>query len=288
MRVSVVIPTRDAGARFAELLESLLSQSVQAEILVVDSGSRDGTAETAERFAPRVQLLRIPPESFDHGGTRHEAIGKTEGEFVVFLSQDALPAGGRALERLLAPFSDPAVAGAFGRQVAYPDAPAYEKISRAFSYPAESRVWREEDVPGLGIRGYFFSDVFAAYRRSAYEAAGGFDRPVPSNEDMLMAAKLLKAGWALAYEGDAEVYHSHHFTLLEEFRRYRLIGRAMRRYADRLEGTSDKAEGLRMLREVGRRLLRGGKPFAFFAFLVRLAVRFAGKFAGAAEERCRR
>lgn len=60
-----------------------------------------------------------------------------------------------------------------------------------YRYPAQSRVWGAEDRQALGIRAYHLSDVCSAYRRSAYEAVGGFPHPLPTNEDMLIAAAFL-------------------------------------------------------------------------------------------------
>lgn len=237
----------------------LLSQTIEAEILVIDSGSTDATPIIAARYAPRVRLLEIPRERFDHGGTRDYALRQSTGDFVCFFTQDALPEDERCLERLLSAFSAPDVAAVYGRQIAYPDAPEYERLTRAFNYPVEPRTWREADIPYYGVKSYFFSNVCSAYRREAYLAVGGFDTPIISNEDMMMAAKLLHAGYALAYTPDAAVYHSHRYTLAEELRRNIRIGKAMDQY--RIRCTSP---GPALYRQ--QRLGRNGKPFMMLKF----------------------
>ncbi|MCR5576080.1 MAG: glycosyltransferase [Oscillospiraceae bacterium] len=280
MKVSVIIPTLNAERWIARQLDMLLRQTVQAEILVIDSGSTDATCAVVRARAERVRLLEIPRESFDHGGTRDHALRQSTGDYVCFLTQDALPTDERCLEKLLAAFSAPDVAAVFGRQIAFPDAPEYERLIRAFNYPDEPRVWREEDIPRYGVKAYFFSNACSAYRREAYLAVGGFDAPILSNEDMMMAAKLLHAGRALAYASEAAVYHSHRCTLRQEYLRNVRIGRVMEQYRDRLTGAKADAEGWRMLRFVGGKLAREGHCGSLPGFFARACVRFAGNRIG--------
>ena len=280
MKVSVIIPVFNAERSIAGQLDMLLRQTVHPEILVADSGSTDATPDIVRSRSDRVQLLAIPQGSFDHGGTRDYALRRSTGDLVCFFTQDAMPADEHCLEKLLSAFSSSDIAAAFGRQIAWPDAPEYEKLIRAFNYPDQPRVWREADIPRYGVKSYFFSNVCAAYRREAYLAVGGFDAPILSNEDMMMAAKLLHAGYALAYTPDATVYHSHHFTLRQEYRRYVRIGMVMETFRSRLTGAKADPEGLRMLRFVGGELMQQKRYGELFNFLVHAAVRFAGNRIG--------
>ncbi len=280
MNVSVIIPTLNAERWITRQLNMLLSQTVEAEIIVIDSGSADSTPAIVRRFAPRVRLLEIPPRDFDHGGTRDYALRQSTGDYVLFFTQDAIPTDTRCIEKLLAAFSAPDVAAAYGRQIAYPDAPEYEKLTRQFNYPDQPRVWREADIPRYGVKAYFFSDACAAYRRDAYLAVGGFDAPIITNEDMMMAGKLLHAGYALAYTPEAAVHHSHRYTLGEEYRRNKKIGLVMEQYRPRLTGAEADAEGWRMLRFVGGELAREGRIGELFDFLAHVCVRFAGNRIG--------
>ena len=76
------------------------------------------------------------------------------------------------------------------------------------------------DAAELGIKAAFMSNSFAAYRREALMAVGGFPKHVIFAEDMYVAAKMLMAGWKVVYEGSACCRHSHNYTIIEEFRRY--------------------------------------------------------------------
>lgn len=285
MSISVIIPTLNAERWITKQLNMLLRQTAPAEILVIDSGSTDATVSIVRAHADRVRLLEIPNEDFDHGGTRDHALRQSTGDVVCFLTQDAIPVDERCIERLLAALSTPDVAAVFGRQIAYSDVPEYERLTRAFNYPEQPRVWREADIPRYGVKAYFFSNVCAAYRRDAYLAVGGFDASIITNEDMMMAAKLLHGGYGLAYEPEAAVYHSHHYTIREDYRRTERIGMVMEQYRDRLSGAHADAEGWRMFRFVGGELARQGHIGALLVFSVHVIIRFAGNRIGKAKGR---
>lgn len=279
MSVSVILPTLNAAGEIAALLAALMGQTQPPdEILVVDSGSTDGTAELARAHGARV--MSIPRDRFDHGGTRDAALRQTTGEFVLFLTQDTLPADERYIEQLLLPFADERVAAASGRQLPRPDARPYVRAVQQYRYPAQSRAWGPEEREALGIRAYHLSDVCSAYRRSAYEAVGGFSHPLPTNEDMLIAAAFLDAGYLLAYCGDAAVVHSHNLTLRQEYRRNVLIGRFLQEYGERLGNPRETGEGLRMVRQVLSQLLRSGHPLECPVFAADCAARLLGSRAG--------
>ncbi len=280
MSVSVVIPTLNAERWLDKQLSCLLSQTVDAEIIVIDSGSTDATSQISARYAPHVRLLEIPNEDFDHGRTRDYGLRQSGGDFVLFLTQDALPTDAHYIEKLLEPLSNERVAGVFGRQIAWEDAPAFERLTRLFNYPETGRVWSEADIPRYGVKSYFFSNSCSAIRRSAYEAVGGFDAPIITNEDMMLAAKLLHAGWSLAYAPEAAVWHSHVYTLPQVYKRNVQIGRVMEQYRERLTRAEPTGEGLRMVRFVCGELLCAGKFGQIPAFLMRAAVRFMGYRAG--------
>lgn len=280
--VSVIIPTCNAGKYIGQQLDILLRQTVKpCEIIVVDSASDDTTCQIATSQGEPVKLLEIRREEFDHGGTRDFALRQTEGDYVLFLTQDALPIDERYIENLIAPMGrDTAVAAVCARQVAYPDAREYERLNREFNYPTQGRVWSADDIDRFGVKAYFFSDACSAYRRSAYDAVGGFDRPIETNEDMLIAAKLIHAGYKLAYEPTAQVYHSHCFSLRHEYERNKSIARVMARYSERLVCANSDREGMRLALTVSGQLLRQGRLVSLVRFIAILAARFLGNRAG--------
>lgn len=280
MDYSVIIPTRNAESSIASLLDSLQHQSLQPKkILIVDSASEDRTAEISRSYG--VDVLVIAKKDFDHGGTRDMAFRLTDTPYVVFLTQDAMPAARDAMERLLGHFAErPRLAIIGGRQVAYPEASPQEKLVRAHNYPAESRFWDQSQCDALGVRAYLISDVFAAYRRDAYLAVGGFDHPLMTNEDMLITQKLLDAGFEAGYAGDACVYHSHDFPWKQQYRRNYIVGRTMVRYAVRFRNAQEMGEGMALAKSVELQLLRQGHLGACVAFAWDCTARLLGNRMG--------
>lgn len=278
-RVSVVIPTLNAEGEIGPLVESLLVQAVRpGEVLVVDSSSDDGTA--AEAAAAGARVVTIARADFDHGGTRDAAVAMTSGEYVLFLTQDAVPASEGYVGELLAPMADPLVALSAGRQLPKPGARRYVQLVQGFNYPPEPNVRDESDIERLGIKAFFASDACSCYRRSALEGIGGVPHPCATNEDMLAAARFLRSGWKVAYAAGACVYHSHNLSPAEQYRRNRAVGAFLEGHAAELGVPSEVGEGGRLVGAVSARLLREGRAGELFAFGVDCAARLLGNRAG--------
>lgn len=140
------------------------------------------------------------------------------------MMQDVILASLYTIKNIVVPFADEKVCTVYGRQLPHADASLIAAHARLFNYPAVSSVKSKDDIPQIGIKAAFLSDSFAAYRRSALEAVGGFPTNVIFVEDTFIAAKMLQAGWMIAYSSDAACYHSHNYSILEEFKRYFDIG----------------------------------------------------------------
>lgn len=278
--LSVVIPTLNAADEIDSLLDTIEAQSLQPlDILVVDSSSDDGTVDEVAKH-PCVNLVRIERKEFNHGSTRDMALRRSAGEFVCFLTQDAVPASNRYLERLVAPFlADDSIALVTGRQLPKADARRFEQLVRKFNYPNVPSVRSKSDLPKYGIKTFFASDTCSAYRRTAYLECGGFDH-VNTNEDMLMAAKFIASGMKVAYEPRAEVYHSHNLTPSQQFVRNRAVGFFLETHADDLMHASEIGEGGRLVKAVSSQLLREGNLVEFIAFAVDCCARLLGNRAG--------
>jgi rhamnosyltransferase len=219
-QVAVVIPTLNARGVWEELSSGLRLQGLPTEqVLIIDSGSDDGTSELAEAEGYRV--CRIERGDFNHGGTRKLALEFVRwARIVVYLTQDAVLASPDALDRLLSAFEDEGVAAAYGRQLPRRGAGPIEEHARLFNYPPRSDVRDLESRRTMGIKAAFLSNSFSAYRVSELDEIGGFPDDVIMAEDAIVAGKLLLAGWKIAYVAEAQVYHSHSFTIGQEFRRY--------------------------------------------------------------------
>lgn len=278
--LSVVIPTLNAEDEIDSLLDTIEAQSLQPlDILVVDSSSDDGTVDEVAKH-PCVNLVRIERKEFNHGSTRDMALRRSAGEFVCFLTQDAVPTSNRYLERLVAPFlADDSIALVTGRQLPKADARRFEQLVRKFNYPNAPSVRSKSDLPKYGIKTFFASDTCSAYRRTAYLECGGFDH-VNTNEDMLMAARFIVSGMKVAYEPRAEVYHSHNLTPSQQFARNRAVGFFLETHEDDLMYASEIGEGGRLVKAVSTQLLREGNLVEFIAFGVDCCARLLGNRAG--------
>lgn len=280
MDISVIIPTLNAEHDIEGLLTVLGRQSIQPiEILVVDSASEDRTIELIRKHKG-VRLLQIDRQDFNHGGTRDLALRESRGDFVCFLTQDAVPVSDDYLELLVAPMVDDSeIALVSGRQLPKADARRFEQLVRGFNYPDSSSVRSKRDLKKYGIKTFFASDTCSAYRRTAYLECGGFDH-VNTNEDMLMAARFIASGMKVAYEPRAEVYHSHNLTPSQQFARNRAVGFFLETHADDLMQASEIGEGGRLVKAVSFQLLREGNLVEFIAFGVDCCARLLGNRAG--------
>jgi GT2 family glycosyltransferase len=226
--VTVAIPVRDGGELLARTLAALARQTVAHELLVCDSGSRDGSPALARAHGARV--LEIAPADFSHGGTRNLLMREAAGAHVALLTQDAEPAGERWLERLLAGFAlAPDVGIVYGPYRPRPEAAAAVRIELEYWFhslapdgePAVERLDEVERaslraVDLLGRRG-FFTDANACLARAAWERVPF--RAVPYAEDRVLALDMLRGGYAKAFLPAAAVWHSHDYTARQQLGR---------------------------------------------------------------------
>lgn len=219
MKIACVIPSYNGGRDIERLLYSIKKQSTPCDILVVDSGSTDGTQDVIRRHTD--QIVVISPILFNHGGTRYSMVtANPDYDIYIFMTQDAYLEDDKAFKYLVDLFNDENVGGVCGRQLPHYDASLLAQHARIYNYPPESCVKSITDADKLGLKTAFMSNSFAAYRASALKDVGGFPKHVIFAEDMYAAAKMLLNGWQIAYAGDACCRHSHNYSIKEEFSRY--------------------------------------------------------------------
>lgn len=224
LKIGLCVPTLNAGNEWKEWLKGLLRQDASLDVsIVIDSSSEDHTVDLAKEAG--LSVHQIDKACFNHGATRQLGVSlMPDVDIVIFLTQDAMLASPDSINNLLLAFDNPDVGAAYGRQLPRKTAGAIEGHSRVFNYPGQSRINSLEDAKELGIKTAFISNSFSAYRRVVLMEVGGFPENTILNEDTYVAAKMLLNGWKVAYCSDAEVYHSHDYSYLEEFRRYFDIG----------------------------------------------------------------
>lgn len=222
--VAIIVLTRNAGSQWVRWIAGIKRQTVQAgRYLVMDSFSSDDTAKLA--LEAGLEVYSLDPDHFNHGGTRQLAAELChEAKYLVFLTQDAILDEPDSLESLLKHFADPQVGMAYGRHIPHLSASLLEKHARGYTYPEQSVTRTREDLQVLGFRAAFSSDVYAAYRTAALSSVGGFPEHIIVSEDSYVSARLLLAGWKTVYSAESHVKHSHHYSLLQTFRRYFDVG----------------------------------------------------------------
>jgi rhamnosyltransferase len=286
VNIAVIIPALNAAGRIPRMMAAIQAQTLRpSDVLVIDSNSTDGTGALARDLGARV--LPLGDAKFNHGGTRQWAFDQTTADIVIFLTDDAFPADDRAFENLCRALDDVPDGGmAYGRQLPSPDATLLASHHRGFNYPGDSRGMRRADIPLVGMKAFFASDSFAAYRRVALQAVGGFPADTIFGEDAHVAARMILAGYAVVYAADAGVVHSHNYTLAQEFRRYFDAGvfHARNPWLKREFG-GPSGEGMRFVKSETGYLWRHGAarliPYAILA----TALKYMGYRAGKLEAR---
>jgi rhamnosyltransferase len=228
-RCAVIIPTKNAMPGLSRVMDMVLQQktSWNYEVIVIDSGSRDGTVAYV-RSLERVRLIEISPEDFGHGKTRNLAIEAADAEFVALLTHDAEPADDYWLANLVAAAEqDPRIAGVFGRHVANATASPFTKndLDRHFEGFLRHPLVVHRDLDPVRYQQdqgwqqllHFYSDNNSLMRKEIWQM---FPYPdVEFAEDQLWARNIIQAGYAKAFAPNALVYHSHDYSLTEQLRR---------------------------------------------------------------------
>ena len=277
--ISVVIPVKDGGLDLVRCLEAIASQQVdeEVEVVAIDSGSTDGSAERARRLGARVHEIR--PEEFSHGGARNLGAELARGEILVFTSQDAYATDETWLATLVAPLRErDEVAGVYGRQLPHEEAIPSERYFLDFLYGPEPRTQRLDDPERLSFEATLFSNVNSAVPRAVLERYP-LATDVIMSEDQEWSRRVLLAGLEIVYEPRAAVRHSHAYTVASAFRRFFDSGVS----ADRAY-VSEASSSRVALREAGLRYALGEVSWLWRTghrrWLPYAAVYESAKFAG--------
>lgn len=219
MKASIIIPTKNGGERFERLLKAVFENRLAGgfEVIVIDSGSTDGTIGAAKKYP--VRLYEILPKEFGHGKVRNYGARLSNGESIVFLSQDAIPASKDWLANLVNTFNDDNnVAGVYGRQLPDGDNPM-ETFFLLNTYNDSYKVRSlSPDNLNPSLKEIFFSNVNSSIRRSFWEKFP-FSEAINISEDQEWSKRVMLKGYKVAYQPEASVYHSHNYTISSIFKR---------------------------------------------------------------------
>ena len=275
--LDVLIPVYEPDESFEKLLKMLSNQTVRPEkiILMVTEGSHEVALD--EQNDSKIEIHRLQKTEFDHAGTRNAAVSFSDAELVLFMTQDAVPEDVHFIEELVEGMEqDEKIAVSYARQLAKKDTKPIERLIRRFNYPEESRMKSLEDLEELGIKTDFCSDVAAVYRREIFTELGGFETPAVFNEDMVFAAKAVKAGYKVYYNAEARVVHAHNLKLMEQFRRNFDVGASQADHPEVFEEISSESEGGKLFKTVSKGLEKLGRWYLLPYLILQCGAKFIG------------
>ncbi len=282
--VDVIIPVYKPGDELKELLSRLMKQSILPEHIFILQTIEEGEP-LIKPLEERIQVFPVKKAEFDHGGTRAYGAELSEADYILFMTQDAVPANREVIKELVKAMEKEHVGIAYGRQMAKKDADITEQLTRLYNYPEQEQLKTRADLETLGIKTYFCSDVCAMYDRVLYMELGGFSYPAIFNEDMVMASKVIQAGYRVFYAAKAKVFHSHSYTCKQQFKRNFDLGVSQSQYSEIFENVSSEKEGAGFAKKTILELCKKGHPGKAIYFVWQCVFRLAGYKLGRNYER---
>lgn len=283
--VDVIIPVYKPDRGFVKLVEKLETQTVPVNRIIIMNTEQKyfdrllyGTA--LESKYHNITVKHLSKREFDHGRTRNHGVKLSQADVFLMMTQDAMPADDYLVERLLAGLRGEKIAAAYARQLPGPESGEIERYTRSFNYPEESRVKTKADLPELGIKTFFCSNVCAAYKRNIFDALGGFVNRAIFNEDMLYAAKAVEADYGIAYAAEAQVYHSHNYTLRQQFHRNFDLGVSQADHPEVFAAYPSESEGMRLVKNTIDDLKTKGMQNKIPNVILQSGFKYAGYLCG--------
>lgn len=284
MEIDIIIPLYKPGRELFTLLDRLERQTIPINSIILMNTEEKYFARLVygTDFVHRyknVKVYHLSKREFDHGMTRRKGVARSDAPVFVMMTQDAMPADEFVVEKLTAAL-DQDVAVAYARQLPNSDCSVLERFGRQFNYPEKSCVKSGKDLERLGIKTYFCSNVCAAYRRDVYEQIGGFVKHTIFNEDMIYAAGAVKAGYSIAYEARARVFHSHNYNCRQQFHRNFDLGVSQAQHPEVFANVKSETEGMRMVKMAAAYLKKNHMRRKLPYFYLQCFCKYAGYFLG--------
>lgn len=284
-KVDVIIPVYKPDRGFLTMIEKLQTQTVPVSRIILMNTEQKyldrllyGT--TLEREHHNITVKHLSKWEFDHGRTRNQGVKLSDADVFVMMTQDAVPADAYLVERLLEGLGGEKTAVAYARQLPDRDSSEAERYTRQFNYPAEPCIKTKADLPALGVKTFFCSNVCAAYRRDVFDELGGFVNRAIFNEDMLYAAKAVEAGYGIAYAAQAKVYHSHNYTYRQQFHRNFDLGVSQADHPEVFAAYPSESEGIRLVKSTVAHLKERGMWMKIPDVIIQSGFKYMGYLMG--------
>lgn len=281
MVTDVIIPTYKPDDKLITIIKALAGQSVApGKIILVNTNEEYFEGFTGlngyEEISKYIEVIHITTEEFDHGSARNKGAHASSADFLLYMTQDAIPYDDKLIENMQKAFKDESVCSCYARQIVGEDATLAEEFSRLFNYPDDGFVKSAEDKPRLGIKTYFCSNACAMYRRKYFEELGEFPGNMIFNEDMVFAFSVIEAGYKIAYEPNAKVIHYHNYSSMQQFHRNFDLAVSQAMHPEVFESVSSEAEGSSYAKSAYKYFKAKGKIMYFIPFAFTCGCRLLG------------
>lgn len=279
--VDVIIPVYRPDDSWKNLVDMLNRQTYPVNAIRVMNTGQENWNPVYETWSSKMIVNHVAEDEFDHGATRDAAARMSDADYLLFMTQDAVPKDLTLVECMVRQMQEAEdIRVVYGRQLPAPDCRPAECYTRSFNYPETSRIKRKEDLPELGIKTYFCSNVCAMYDRKTYLEMGGFVKKTIFNEDMIFAGVLIQNHYAVAYAADAVVIHSHNYTALQQFHRNFDLGVSQADHPEIFEKIRSEGEGLRLVKNTAGWLCAQGKPWLVVGLIWNSGWKYLGYLLG--------
>lgn len=278
--IAVLIPVYRPDKRFARLLKMLGRQTWPVTQIVIMNTEQSFWNEKGYAGIPGLEVHHVKKSEFDHGGTRRRGMEYVTADICICMTQDAVPADEYLVEQLAAALEPEQVMAAYARQLPQQDCRLIERYTRSFNYPPQSAVRTKADLPRLGIKTCFCSNVCAAYRMDYYRRTDGFIKRTIFNEDMIYAAQVIEAGFGIAYAASARVYHSHNYSAIQQLRRNFDLAVSQAEHPEIFAGLKAEGEGIRLVKQTARYLAAQHKWYLLPQLVVISGCKYLGFLLG--------
>lgn len=275
-KVDVIIPVYKPKEQFHMLMQMLKRQTYGIHRILIMNTEESYFPKENYEGQPDVEIHHLSAVEFDHGGTRDRAACMSDGDILIFMTQDAIPKDENLVSSLVKAFENNNVGAAYARQLPNADCNVIERYTRSFNYGEKSLIKSKKDLTRLGIKTFFCSNVCAAYRRKDYIALGGFEKHTIFNEDMIFAGKMIQAGKSIVYAANAQVIHSHNYGNMMQFKRNFDLAVSQADHPEIFSLASSESEGIKMVKQTAGYLCKIHKPWLIPGLILKSGCKFLG------------
>ena len=275
-KIDVLIPVYKPDKSFDTVISRLLNQKIKVNKIIIINTVDHKSGELKNIWnSDKILIKNIQKSEFNHGLTRNYGMTLSDADYVMCMTQDAIPADRHLIDQLIKVFENEDVIVAYAKQIPRKDCKYVERYTRAFNYPDEDIVKTRDSIDTMGIKAIFCSDVCAMYDRNKYFEIGGF-RKADFNEDMLFAYDAITSGKKVYYASKARVIHSHNYSYRQQFFGNIEIGKSQKEFQDVFGSLKSENEGIRMVKNGIKYFIKNKKAYLIPDFILYSGFKFAG------------